>query len=461
MAGKIKNIGIEFKITILFIIAHCLLALVFKANSVFVMVHAWVCFIAGINAAIKGKQWLVACIVSYIVGSEVLWRMAGPEIVFWEFGKYASAAIFFVAALRVRGKASLVKSVILYFIFLLPAIILLDLDSMNEWRKIVSANLSGPIVLLASALFFSRFSCSKQELKKILMWGIGPVISVGIIVLLSIIGASEIKWGASSSAVSSGGFGPNQVSVALATGAFFCIIMVFLQKKKILKSIFLTIALLLFAQSLLTFSRGGVIESAIATGVFFIYLVGPRGGKYFKSAVVLGIICVVVMSNYIVPKLDSFTEGGLSKRYSEKEEIAENMEFYTTTHRIALIKADIKGFLDNPFFGQGLGSSTAIHRKYAEINAQTHTEWSRLLLEHGMFGMMAIVFLMIWMKKRSLTAKTALSRAIFRSFAVKAIFYMFHAGMRTALPGFLIGFLAVEIDESEVEQTSQSINNQL
>src|SRR5690606_15816771 len=64
----------------------------------------------------------VALAVGYLVGVEILWRMAQVPI-FWEFGKYGSAAIMIVALVR-RHRRKIPVLPLVYLAALLPACVL-------------------------------------------------------------------------------------------------------------------------------------------------------------------------------------------------------------------------------------------------------------------------------------------------------------------------------------------------
>ena len=130
----------------------------------------------------------VACAAAYIVGAEVLWRMARVPL-FWEFGKYAVGCVLLVAAIRAgRATAPLLSS--LYFVLLIPSAALTVLnDSPGSARAYISFNLSGPFALAAAAWFFSQIRLTPDRLLRVLLSALIPLISISSLTIFSILTA--------------------------------------------------------------------------------------------------------------------------------------------------------------------------------------------------------------------------------------------------------------------------------
>ena len=449
MNSFIQDIGVTFKATAIFFLLHILIAIAGMQYGGVMKLQALLVFLIGCRGSLRGEKMVVLCAVSYIAGAEVLWRITGASI-FWEFGKYAIAGIFILDILQRRERGRPTISLILYFLLLLPAILWTTSVHFEQWRKIVSFNISGPLALFVCGLGFSKVSFSKKDLQKFFTWFLAPVVSVAFITLRGIRATQELVWGTTSSKVASGGFGPNQVSSILGFGVFLCIVIILLQKNKLNFNImFLMLCFWLFVQAILTFSRGGVIQTVLSLGVFFIFLFKQKGGKNFIPITFLGLFLTVVAIYYIIPKLDSFTGGALKRRYTEKEKIGD-IEVYETTGRMEIIYSDMKAF-QSSFLGIGLGNSPDWHAKDLGVRKAPHTEWTRMLAEHGMLGLFSIFVLLSWIVERCKKQKDPLYKALVISFAVSGCFYMVHGAMRLALSGLLIGFLGSEAKESEEE----------
>jgi hypothetical protein len=418
---------IRFGLVLTFFVAHVPLAILMSTSSRLATLHTFVTIIGALWLSMSSKklEW-VAYAAAYITGAEVLWRMTGAQS-FWETGKYGVAAIFIVAMVRHwRVKPSIFP--VLYFLLLLPSTFLtfhnLPLD---ESRRELSFNLSGPFALMVAGAFFSQLSLSRENLLRIFIALIGPIIGVAAIAFFGIATAEEIVFTAESSHAASGGFGPNQVSSILGLGALASFL-ILLDKDVGLRLKILCGGVMLFlaAQGALTFSRGGLynVAGAIILTSFFL-LKDSRTRIQF----VLAILLVSAVAYFIIfPRLDSFTEGALSARFEDT----------STSGREELARADLEIWFDNFIFGVGPGVATE-HRSEVSHTGIAHTEFTRLLAEHGLYGLVAL-FVIVGTAARSLfKARTARERALIVAIAGWSSLYMLNAAMRLVAPSIMFG----------------------
>jgi len=137
----------------------------------------------------------------------------------------------------------------------------------------------------------------------------------------------------------------------------------------------------------------------------------------------------------IFPVLNQFTGGSLLERFEDT----------ATTSRAEIAESDIAIFAENPVLGVGVGTSTTYRKKFFDREVANHTEFSRLLAEHGIFGLFALVTLVgmsIWnfVGQRSVLGRAAISGAL-----IWASLFMLNAGMRLAAPSFIWGFSFISI----------------
>src|SRR5690606_14166096 len=71
----------------------------------------------------------------------------------------------------------------------------------------------------------------------------------------------------------------------------------------------------------------------------------------------------------------------------EKEDIG--------TGRMAIFETELEAFKDAPFTGIGVGKSKEYRERRTNIEAASHNEISRLLSEHGLFGILSLVILLV------------------------------------------------------------------
>jgi O-antigen ligase len=136
--------------------------------------------------------------------------------------------------------------------------------------------------------------------------------------------------------------------------------------------------------------------------------------------------------------LDQYTGGTLSTRYQD----------FDLTNRDLLIQADLQTFWANPIFGIGPGQSKYEHEVLLDLSnvARDHTEYSRVLAEHGSLGLLSLLLLIVMSAKRIFRRNSPLKKAIIVSFTVWTILYMFHSATRLAAPSVIFGLGSVFLD---------------
>jgi hypothetical protein len=415
-----------------FFLLHVPLAIAMRSYPTIGTVHSLLVLAVGLWLAFKSRSLsLVAFVVAYIAGSEVLWRMTRASVV-WEFGKYATIAILFVALLRIR-RLRMSSLPLLYFLVLVPGtVITLTEVQFSEAKDMLSFDLSGPLQLTVCALFFAQVRLSRESYLKVVGSFVAPVMGIAGIILLEL-GTTAVTFGSSSNVAASGGFGPNQVSAALGLACAFSFMAVVSEKLPMATKLsFLGCIFLFGGLSALTFSRAGIyysVASIVAASVFLL--------RTFRHSVqVLGALLVVFLISYyfLLPWMGQFTGGALVTRFENKE----------LTGRQELMEADLKVFAENPVFGVGVGQAVQARSRYYLMNA-SHTEFTRLLSEHGLFGIIAIISLMSMALRNLFLAKSSLGKALVACLVTFSFMFMTGNGMRLALAGFCFGLSSVQL----------------
>lgn len=363
---------------------------------------------------------------AYIMGAEVLWRMTEARV-FWETAKFAIAGLFLIAVLRRRRKR-IPGLAVLYFALLAPAAVLtLRATTMVEAREHLSFNLSGPLTLTMSVLFFYGMGLTAQQFQRLLLIPLGPLAGVAGIALSRTLRAGFIEFIQESNVVLSGGFGPNQVSAMLGLGAFLAMFFLLQDGLRLTHRLaaFVVMSILLI-QSVLTFSRGGVMGAAGAAALATFYLVRDRRirGRILQLAPVM----VAVSVYWVIPRLDAFTGGALRQRYQDAD----------LGQRASLLREELRIWKANPIFGVGPGMAT-LEQPSSRISIAAHTEFSRALAEHGLMGLGALLALALLAVQRFQTARSPAAKAMVVSMFGWSFLYMVHSAMRLAAPGFLFG----------------------
>lgn len=431
------------------ILSHVLLGVAVFNLPVLSKIYGYAILLVGIIVVIKsqnrGNEVLYIC--AYIVGSEVFLRMTNgnPN---HEFAKY-SVAFFVVIGMVYSGFAKHALPYWFFLIILIPGIIVANetLDFSVEFRKKIAFNLSGPICLgIASIYTFGKRFTIGQMGNLLLMMGL-PVISAAAYVNLYTPNIKEVLTGTSSNDMLSGGFGPNQVSTIFGLGMFiFFTRLILYSRTKLIFVVNMLVAFYVSYRGLLTFSRGGMMTGfgMIAIFIFFMYINSKYKGKVKLNYFI--IILTIVIS--ITWSYTSFqTDGLIDKRYSNRN--AQGVEKKDKfTGRGELAEDEIQMFLDNPFFGIGVGKGTDLRTEKMGYLTASHDEITRMLAEHGSLGILGLLILFITPVIYFLGNKQNIYLFCFMTFWFLTIN---HAAMRTASPSFVyaLSLLKVRFNEEE------------
>ena len=408
---------------IIFLLAHLPLALAMESLWPLATAHAVLVTLAGVRWALLGRSRLVIYTLAYIAASEVLWRMAEARV-FWEYGKYALGLVALVALVsewRRRGGRLRAFEPLMLMAALLPAVALALLDlSFDEAFDQISFNLSAYLALALAALYLWGRPVGRRTAGGLLLALLAPI--SGVLFLASYSTITQIgvdSFSGASSWIRSGDFGANQVSNVLSLGALAgFILLVLLPRARAARLLIALLTVGMIVQSILTFSRGGLyslIVAGLALGMHLWRAPGARG----RFLVLLALFTALVFGG-IYPWLDDLSTGAVTARFQDLD----------TTGRLELAQADLLAFEENRLLGTGVGGSMPYHEYLLGDSIGTHTEYTRLLAEHGLFGVL-IIALMGWMLlKRYVRTQPGLARGISAAMAVWSLSIMAHSATR-------------------------------
>lgn len=409
-----------------FVLVHVPLAILMRTVPLLGALHAIACVLVGVHVAARRPLRDTPLVVSYIVGSELLWRMTRAGV-FWEFGKYAVSFVLVIALMRMKIKNNRVLA-LGYFLLLIPgAAITIGSVRFDLARMYISFNLSGPLSLCVCVLFFSNLQLRDADIRRIFIALIGPVMGMATLTLLSTATTAEIEFTNASNYATSGGFSATQVSPILGLGALFSILLMF-ERNLSWRTRLPLIALTIFfaVEAALTFSRGGLALAFASTLCASLYLV--RNGRSRATLVVLAVLLFGVGKYLVVPRLETFTRGKFSQRYSSSD----------SSGRSLLANYDIQIFKENFVLGVGPGMATPLRRDLGHVGS-AHTEFTRLLAEHGVLGVLALAFIVVLIARVLLTAKTPRARSLAAAMTVWVVLFLTIYAMRLAAPAFIFG----------------------
>jgi hypothetical protein len=410
-------------------IGHIPLALLMKQFPVVSICHTLLTFGVGIAVAVLGRRQQVARVVAYIAGAEVLWRATDGAVV-WEFGKIAVCAILLVSIVR-SGKMKIPLLPLAYFLLLLPGtFIALQAEPLSKFISDVSSLLLGPFALVMCAWFFQQIVLDGNDVIEIARAAIGPVVGTAAIVIGVLAGVEHLRFGNWSNIDSSAGFGPVQVSCALALGFLLAMLCVFHpNSREYPRALYICLGAAFAFVSTITFSRTGIyliVGSMVVLGSGLSVVRGQR----FRFLLV-GTALFVVATLYAVPWLNRFTRGAFSRRFSDTR----------VSRRDLLALSDLNTFRRHLVFGVGLAGSNVFHIKTrGGYRAEAHTEPTRMLAEHGLFGLVALLLLVASSVQNLRRHRDAADRALIAAVLSWVLLYSVSSAMRTVAPAFLFGW---------------------
>jgi len=435
------------------ILLHIFIAIVVFIIPFSSKLYGLLILIIGFALLLKTKnnnnQVLVVC--AYVVGSEVFLRMTGGNALH-EIAKY-EVIFFLLMGMFYSGFSKLSFVYWIFLLLLIPGVLIgaLTLGYKVDVRKAIAFNIMGEITLFIAAIYCYRREVTFNQMGILIKTISLPLVTTVIYLFLYTPSIKDVVTGTQSNFETSGGFGPNQVSTILGLG-MFCFFALFLlfsktKKEKMFHFIFL---LFISYRAIVTFSRGGVFTGIvmIASFLLIVYFFSNRKNKSILLMVFAGSLLVSLgVWTYTV----SQTNGLIENRYANKDARGrEKVDQLGGREEIA--KTELKMFTENPIFGIGVGRNKEYREELTGIVAASHNELTRLLAEHGSFGIVAILILLITPLFLYLQNKFNLFVLSFYFFWLLTIN---HAAMRLAAPAFIYALSLLKVKfETEHEKPS-------
>lgn len=387
----------------------------------------------------KTFEVLKAC--AYFVGAEVLFRMTKGAFSY-EAGKYL-VILFVLAGMLYKGISGKGYPYFIYLMFLLPSIFIasttLSFDA--NFRTNIAFVLSGPVCLGLAALFCYDKKVSFGQLSQVLYFMVLPIIAHTIYIYFYNPSLRDVLSNTASNRAASGGFGPNQVAAILGLGMFIMAIRLFTKSPGfMLKFLNASLLILISYRAVVTFSRGGVIAAILAILVFlFFYFIKVSSKRKNEVFGIFVLFCMSLAVTWVISSNQS--EGYIDLRYANKDHLGREKQDLTTG-RGNLFQDELEGFIASPFFG--IGSSRAKDQRI-EIEGQgvtSHSEVSRTLAEHGIFGVVILVILIF--KPLAIRSR---NRQNYYFFAFMAFWFITinHMSMRIAMPAFIYALALLNV----------------
>ncbi|MDB9961585.1 O-antigen ligase family protein [Oceanihabitans sp.] len=439
----ITTIGFHILIGILLYFNESLGKLYFFGALIYFMYR--IVFVA---SEFKTIEVLKAC--AYFVGAEILFRITRGGISY-EAGKYLVIVFIFVGMFY-KGLSGNGYPYFIYLMFLIPSIFVasttLSFDA--NFRTNIAFVLSGPVCLGVAALFCYEKRVTFNQLSTVLLNMVLPIISTTAYIFLYNPSVRDALSGTGSNRTTSGGWGANQVSTILGLGMFIMAVRLFTKSPSLgLKILNLIIFSAMAFRALVTMSRGGVVAAVCTIIAFVVIYYTKVSAKKRNDIVMISILFLFsIMVTWVISSTQ--TDGYVDLRYQNKDHLGREKSDVSTGRGELLIN-ELEGFIASPFFG--IGSSRAKDQRI-EIEGQgvtSHSEVSRTLAEHGMFGVAILVILLL--KPFDLRSKYK-HNYYFYAFLVFWFTTINHSSMRIAAPAFVyaLALLNVTHDKNPVRR---------
>ena len=399
-------------------------------------------------------------LIIYLSSFEVFARMLHSyPFIPWELSKYLiiSASLL----LFITGKNKIQSHLGVFLLLLLIPGLLIDKSNSVTFARLISSTL-GSISLAFFILIIGDVKIKDFQFDSILRLVWYSCISMLIYVILKTPNYSDLKYSIDAITSTSGGFGSNQVSTILGVGMFLSFYAwmnkILFSGKHNLDGIFIA----LFAyQGFSTFSRGGMFTCLFS--MFFYYILFSNATNYknfvkkrrLKPLFFFSLAALLITFSFLA--INNISEGNISLRYlGETATTLTGEKIKTlntiTTGRFNILKEDLNLWGNNIIFGIGSGASTFL-RGNGLNGISSHTELTRLLSEHGIFGFIFFLLLIFSFSKNYFFNKKTVGSAIIFAVFFIGITTSMHSAMRTFVSPIFIALSTMVIIDTQTNKS--------
>ncbi len=439
-----KNITRTKELRFLYLVLfHMLIGFLIYLFKPFALLYATGCIIYFIIRILinSDKPIVVLEAVCYIAAAEVFFRMT-KGVVFYETGKYTVILLVIIGLYFHDFKEKTVVFVI-YLLLLIPGIVVTYLSVTYDinFRKNILFNISGPLSLFFTAMFCYKRQTNLNTYLKLLDVIVLPIIAMVSYLYFYTPDLQEVVTGADANFAATGGYGPNQVSTILGLGMFALVVRLFIPYKNIYLRLLMYALLAFFSyRALVTLSRGGVFTALIMSAVFIVSYFNFTK-EYIKAKQLFRLILIGLAAIAVWIVSLTQTNNMLYNKYTNRNAKGVKQEDFSTG-RVDLIEGELELFTKNPIFGIGAGMGKFYRLEATGIIKASHNEVTRLLSEHGAFGLLSIL-LLIGVPLFHYVSDTR------NIFIIPFLLFWFltisHSSMRIAAPGVFYGLALLSV----------------
>ncbi len=389
----------------------------------------------------KDHDYRVLYVSAYWVGAEVFLRMTNATP-FYELCRYGLIVLFVVGIFFHHFNVN-AKWYFYYLAALVPGLIVgfWVLES-PIYSKIVFDFL-GPLLLAVASIYCFKKRVRFEDIHQILCFIKWPVFTCAGYLFILNLNSSFLKFNTESNFDITDNYGPNQVATLFGFSVFILCTQLTTQAIKSWYALFnaMAFACMLYL-CLLTFSRGGTVVCLIISLIFMVQVYLARNYFFTQNQILLKFGGFFFLGILVFVLATLKTDGLIIKRYANQFSNGK-VRSESKYGRRKLAAYELSLFAEHPILGSGLGYGKQNSTNVFGKKISTHNEFSRLLAEHGLFGLLAACLMLCTPLVFYETDKPNL---YFWAFYLFWFFTIVHSGLRLALPSFIyaLGLLSVQ-----------------
>jgi len=184
------------------------------------------------------------------------------------------------------------------------------------------------------------------------------------------------------------------------------------------------------------------------------YLVSQTPAVRLKVLVKSLLLSSGFLLSWLLVSLSS--SGLIDKRYANQDALGREKSSIGTG-RLELANLELDAFYQNPVIGIGVGQAKEYRADRTGQIAASHSEVTRMVAEHGSFGILGLLILLLtpfglWLRDR---------RNVFL-FAFVGFWFLTinHSAMRIAMPAFIYGLALLQVKKAITDDQTEMIHNQ-
>ena len=175
--------------------------------------------------------------------------------------------------------------------------------------------------------------------------------------------------------------------------------------------------------------------------------IGSRGSRLrtllIAVAAVIGIVTVFSAAN-------DFTGNWLDTRYSDSQ----------TAGRSTIAEMDLAVFGSHPITGVGTGRAPEFRTQDRLGEAGAHTEFTRLLAEHGVFGIGVLAMMAAILVQGYRRSLSYWNRLMVAALSMWSLSTMLHAATRISAVGLMLALTQVRVADDDQQAVEPDITRQ-